>query len=472
MQQSNHKDLLSDLMPKLYEPSLRQIEDWHYNYILRKTQPANAIEFKLELINPEVESLKKAYSELIRRHESLRTRFPKIDGKIRQEVIPFCSSCHKLLVFEIQTDNGDKYIERKKKEAYYRIKDLKGGCIATGMLFMKDVDKALFVFIIHHIISDHWSLNILRKELLGLYDSYKRGHGNDSSTPEFNLHDYIENQNTIFGQKQSTIINFWLNNLRNGKWQTNFGAIHAFLRKKGVNTDSLSTVHGWEKIRSKDLIRRPLGELYTICLEPDLYAKIKEFSAKTNASVFSLLLASFSLLSTKITGNEKCLIQTHFANRIDPISRHIVGNLIGKVLVPLSVSAEKSVYEYVHCTYQVFVDSISNLLLNSEKLSSLKITTRSFLFFNFIDKTMVGDKSQPILPPLRQLNQHVESPLVCFSSEYNNTITLSWFYHLGYFDFEAMTVISHEHITLLKAMVADKAQKVEKVLYRETVSGK
>lgn len=451
-------------MSKMFEPSLRQIEDWHYNYILKKKQPANTIEFKLELINVDIVSFEKAYCELLKKHESLRTRFPKINGEIMQEVISYSFDMHRLLLFDIGEQNENNFIKSKKKEICFHLKDLKNGNLSRGLLIVKKPQVGIFIFIIHHIISDFWSLNILKEELLSLYNSFKTEQLTEIKPQNLNLGNYIEKQNLIYREKQNIINKFWLSNLLTSEWHTDFSEMYRFLNQNNIDTNTLKAVKNWQTIRSKDLIRKPRGELFTTYIDSSVYASMQQFCAKNHVSTFGLLLASFSILANKLTRNESVLIQTHFSNRIEPMSRKVVGNLIGKALVHLSLNTQDSIHNYVHYAYRTYLESIINLLLNSEKLSPLKLTTRSFLFFNFKDKNMIGRQQQVNLTPLRQLNQHVESPLVCVSSEYQNTISMSWYYHLDYFNFEAIRLVTNEHASILKRMIANDSEKLIDIL--------
>ncbi|WP_212003983.1 non-ribosomal peptide synthetase [Chitinophaga sp. HK235] len=123
----------------------------------------------------DMDSFRKAVISTVERHESLRTVFIEDEQEeIRQSIIPA-----EEMAFEIdyrdyrgwddQARLVESYIAHDSTTAF----DLrKGPLFRTALLQLAD-DQCVFYFNIHHIISDGWSMNVLRRDIMSYYEAYK-----------------------------------------------------------------------------------------------------------------------------------------------------------------------------------------------------------------------------------------------------------------------------------------------------------
>jgi amino acid adenylation domain-containing protein len=140
--------------------------------------------------------LAEAFNSLVNRHEVLRTVFIETESGLMQLIRQA-----KDYNFELQyTDLSDssKALERAKKTIYKESNqefDLeKGPLFKAHLLKIKD-EEFIISFVIHHIISDGWSIGILLKELLYLYDALSKGNPNGLSPLRIQYKDYAAWQN-------------------------------------------------------------------------------------------------------------------------------------------------------------------------------------------------------------------------------------------------------------------------------------
>lgn len=115
-------------------------------------------------------SFKKALMGLLSRHEILHTTIHMIDGEPRQLV-------HKLDEFEFEVTNlkvEDNQIDAIiASESIYPL-DLTKSPIRATLIECKD-GSYVFVFILHHIVTDAWSMNVLSNDFSALYEHYETG---------------------------------------------------------------------------------------------------------------------------------------------------------------------------------------------------------------------------------------------------------------------------------------------------------
>jgi amino acid adenylation domain-containing protein len=123
----------------------------------------------------DIEVMKKAFHSLIDRHEALRTRFEEdaITGEIRQII---CSTKENNFEFVYEDAEFLNASENDLKqlieiESNYSF-DLSNENLLRAKLIKTGDKKAFLIFIIHHIISDGWSLEIITNELFQFYKAH------------------------------------------------------------------------------------------------------------------------------------------------------------------------------------------------------------------------------------------------------------------------------------------------------------
>ena len=126
-----------------------------------------------------IASLQVAFQLLIERHESLRTIFKEEAGEVRQVVLMI-----EEIKFQLQYEdvsNEENSIEKVKsiiqKETAYSF-DLSSDSLLRAKLVKTSQDTYVFICVMHHIISDGWSAEVMTNELFTLYDSFADGNGN------------------------------------------------------------------------------------------------------------------------------------------------------------------------------------------------------------------------------------------------------------------------------------------------------
>src|SRR6185312_15008024 len=132
-----------------------------------------------------VAALERTLSELVRRHEVLRTRFANAGGEPRQEVLP--ATPIKLAVSDLSV-----LAEAEREAAVFaginaeswKPFDLAHGPMRVRLLRLSDAEHVVLLTL-HHIVSDGWSLGVLIREVASLYAAYSEGA--ESPLPELKV---------------------------------------------------------------------------------------------------------------------------------------------------------------------------------------------------------------------------------------------------------------------------------------------
>ena len=110
-------------------------------------------------------ALQKALDKLISRHEILRTVFVAADREPTQQILP---ELHIPINFE-QVDSGEADIAARARAIARTGFDLACGPLLRFHVLTSGSNNHLLVIVLHHIISDLWSLELLFRELGALY---------------------------------------------------------------------------------------------------------------------------------------------------------------------------------------------------------------------------------------------------------------------------------------------------------------
>src|SRR5690606_5280803 len=122
-------------------------------------------------------ALENALYGLIERHQILRTRFIQDEqGNLRQEIRQVDKAGIRLFFRDFR-DEPDREAKVKAllQEQQESVFDLNNGPFFRASLFRLSEQQWIFFYMMHHIISDGWSIGIFIKELLQLYNTGVHG---------------------------------------------------------------------------------------------------------------------------------------------------------------------------------------------------------------------------------------------------------------------------------------------------------
>ncbi len=155
----------------------------------------------------DVAALQRAFNELARRHESLRTSFASVGG------LPVQVIADELTIdLPIADLTGEPEAEalRRSLEVSWQPFDLARGPLVRARLYKLGATDHLLAVTMHHAIADGWSLGILVVETGRLYEAF--AHGEASPLPELAIQypDYAAWQRDwLQGDVLETQLGFW-----------------------------------------------------------------------------------------------------------------------------------------------------------------------------------------------------------------------------------------------------------------------
>ncbi|MDY4350970.1 amino acid adenylation domain-containing protein, partial [Pectobacterium brasiliense] len=261
-------------------------------------------------------ALTAALDGLMARHESLRTRFTSLDGQPAQQISPdtlgFSLACHDLRELD-EAARTTRVAELAEQEARAPF-DLTQGPLIRGQLLQLDDDTHVLLLTQHHIISDGWSIGILARELAALYQAAREGH--DAQLPPLPVQyaDYaVWQRQWLQGET--------LDNLRD-YWRRQLESAPALLT---LPTD-----------RPRPSVQRYAGDQVPFHLDMGQLHRLHTLSQQQGTTLFMTLLAAWSVVLSRLSGQDDIVIGTPVANR----PRQELEGMVGFFVNTLALRAE------------------------------------------------------------------------------------------------------------------------------------
>ncbi|MGZ3461872.1 MAG: condensation domain-containing protein, partial [Archangium sp.] len=124
----------------------------------------------------EVGALERSLSEVVRRHEVLRTTFTQVNEQSVQRIAPELELALPVESLEAVAEaERARAVKRRAVEEFQRPFNLEKGPLVRAKLLRLAADEHVLLLVMHHIVCDGWSMGVLVRELSELYPAYARG---------------------------------------------------------------------------------------------------------------------------------------------------------------------------------------------------------------------------------------------------------------------------------------------------------
>jgi 3-oxoacyl-(acyl-carrier-protein) synthase/NRPS condensation-like uncharacterized protein/NADP-dependent 3-hydroxy acid dehydrogenase YdfG/acyl carrier protein len=260
----------------------------------------------------DIQMLEKSVCTLIERHEILRTTFSSVKGDPRQFV-----HAHNNFPFEIQhydfTSIRDSHAAAMQAiEQHVNVSfDLENGPLFKASLFRVSEDRFIFLFNMHHIISDGWSVSVIVKDILMIYDALLRNDVSPIQMPRIQYKDFAHWHNQVLVDEKLTPHRaYWINKLSGQLMTLNLPL--DFVRPK---------VRSYQGAR----LQSSIDEVIT--------QKLRQLNKTEGTTMFIMLQAILKVLLFKYCGQDDISIGTPIAGRVHEDLQDQVGLYLNNLVL-------------------------------------------------------------------------------------------------------------------------------------------
>ncbi|MCX5043513.1 amino acid adenylation domain-containing protein [Aldersonia sp. NBC_00410] len=334
--------------------SYAQLRQW-FLYQLEGANPTYNIPFAARLEGTiDVHAMASALSDLVGRHEILRTSYPDRNGTPYQHI-------HEPTPIEVPIVElgADGTVEDALIEAMNHCFELSVDLPVRAQIFHRAGRDYVLSVVIHHIAADEWSTPVLFGDLLTAYTARLAGHAPSWSELPVQYADFALWQRELLGLTGAADAD------------ESIGARQvAYWREKLAGVPEDTTV---VKDRLRPQVAANRGATVALTISPRVRAGLTELARATGASDFMVLQTAVAVLLHKLGAGSDIPLGTPIAGRTDDALAEMVGFFVNTLVVRNDLAGDPTVrgavgraksaaleaYEHQELPFERLVDAVN-----------------------------------------------------------------------------------------------------------------
>lgn len=396
-----------------------------------------------------VSALRKTFSEIIRRHESLRTNFVIVDGQPMQQINIAEPAQLPLL------DLSDLGVKEREAEAL-RVNaaevrkpfDLTSEPLLRTTLLRMAQDDHLVLVTMHHIVSDGWSVGVLVKEIAALYKAFSAGESSPLAELPIQYADYaVWQREWLTGEVLQSQLNYWKEQLED---------VPPFLE---LPTD-----------KARPAKQSHQGAFVSVGLGGELSEQINTLCQKEGVTLFMFLLAVFQTLLSRYSGQKDIVVGTPIAGRTQVEMESLIGFFVNTLALRSDLRGNPTFKEFLQNVREVVLGAYANQDIPFEKLVEEFAPERSLSHTPLIQVIITlqnapqGDALE--IPGLTISKAGVDTRTTKFDmslgvTETTDGIKIVWDYSTDLFEEETMQRMLSHFQNLLQSICANTETRLQ-----------
>nr|WP_323073551.1 non-ribosomal peptide synthetase [Mycetohabitans endofungorum] len=262
-----------------------------------------------------------ALNALFARHEALRSTFVAVDGQPQVQLLPADKGVP-LCWHDLRgIPNADAQLAQLSSDEVHASFDLTQGPLVRARMIQLADDEYRFLLTQHHIVSDGWSLGVLVRELSTLYATACAGQPNPLPPLAIQYPDYAA------WQRQ------WLSGERlqhqSDYWRTTLAEAPVLLE---LPTD-----------RPRPAQQSFAGAHVPVRIDAPTTRALKRLSREHDTTLFMTVLAAWSAVLSRLSGQHDLVIGTPSANRNHQAIEPLIGFFVNMLALRIDLSDEPDI---------------------------------------------------------------------------------------------------------------------------------
>ncbi len=396
----------------------------------------------------DIKRLEESLSEIVRRHEVLRTSFPTVEGMPVQVIAP--PQPMRLPVIDLsvlpEAEREAKAQSLAAEEAE-RPFDLHHGPLLRASLLRLGEESHIVLFTMHHIISDAWSMEVLVREVAALYEAFSQGKPSPLADFPIQYADFaIWQRESLQAELLDEQLSYWRRQLE--------GAA----RVLELPTD-----------RSRPAIQSYRGANQLIELGDGLSGRLSQLARREEMTLFMVMLAAFKVLLYRLSGQQDISVGTPVAGRTRAEIEGLIGFFVNTLVMRSEIKGGESFKEVMRREREVVLEAFAHQDVPFERVveelqpeRSLSHTPLFQVAFNFLNEASQSEIRLPELS-LNSVGGEVETSkydLVLVITEDEGRLFVDLRYSTDLFDESTIKRMLVHFQNLIEAAVADPLRPV------------
>jgi amino acid adenylation domain-containing protein len=394
--------------------------------------------------------LEQSLNEVVHRHEILRTTFLTVRGEPVQVIAPSLRVPLPVInLCDLPAPEREAEAKRAINQQNHWQFDLAHGPLLQVTLLQMDQAEYIFCLVMHHIITDGWSMGNFFQELSALYDAYVTG--KPTSLPDLPVQyaDFaVWQRKWLQGEVLENQLSYWKRQLSDSPTVLELPTDHS--------RPPVQTFH---------------GAVQTVFLPDSLTALIKRLSQREGVTLFMTLLAAFNVLLYRYTGQNDIVVGSPIANRNRVETENLIGFILNTLALRTDLSGNPTFQELLTRVRGVTLGAYAHQDIPFEKLLEELQPERDLsrpplvqVLINMLDLENITLK----LPGIKtekysQLEPKATFDLTLYLTEQDGRIRLELVYNTSLFNPTTITWMLEHYQTLLEGIVAHPEERISKL---------
>jgi amino acid adenylation domain-containing protein len=329
-----HPTAPQQTQPPTFRLSMSQEQLWFLDQLFPGSPAYNVgLAFRLRgQLN--VQALSGAVRAVLETHDVLRASFGAVDGEPFQVFAP--APVAGLTVTDLSGADDDAVMEAVAAEADTPF-DLAAGPLYRFRLLRLADDEHLLLIVIHHILTDGWSMGIITKQLTDCYRDLAAGSEPAVARPPLNFAEHAQAQRRLLGDGLiEEQLAYWADQLT------------------GLPALELPA----DRIRPTTLSLR--GDLVSVRFPSQLHSALGGLARQTGSGLFTMLVAAVNVVLARYAGQDDIPLGLTMLGRPEPQLEDLVGFFINMVVLRTDMSGNPTFLELLSRVGDGTLDAMSN----------------------------------------------------------------------------------------------------------------
>jgi thioesterase domain-containing protein len=325
--------------PEYFPASFNQEALW----VLDQLEPGSKafhIPISFRLVGPlSIDGLQRSLNAVVKRHRCLRTTFVALDERPTQVIrssyfLPFgIVDLSNLDVAQHESATYSAVCEEVERPF-----DLARGPLIRAAVVRLAQDHHILVLVMHHIISDGWSAEILVKELGACYAAFSIGADPNLKPLAAEYTDFVAFQRHVMrSRRMESHLSYWTHTLT-----------------------GIPVVNDLPKDRERPSHRTYAGAGHLVLLDDGLVSGLRLSARARNITLYILLAALFGIILFKLQNNKDVVFGVPVSGRLIEEFESVVGLFVNVIVLRTVLDENYTVDEAIDIVRTNLLDALSH----------------------------------------------------------------------------------------------------------------
>lgn len=400
------------------------------------------------------ELFKKALQQVVNRHEVLRTSFKlNKEGDVVQ-IINENIDVNLMFSYNRIDNSNTSFIDKSIADFSETLFNFEQAPLFKIMLLQLEETKFKLCTVMHHIIGDYTSDQILIKEIVDLYINFKDNKNIDLEPLKIQYKDYAN-------------------------WIKNRIQLNEFVKEKEFWSGCLKNLNKQSKWYNISEEQRFEGGYILRQLPKKIVVDVKELCLKHNYNLMGIMSAVLGVLVYKTTSQKNVVIGVPVNLRNHPDLLNQVGLYLNLLPLNVAIKEEDSVKDLVKETLQKQIKMIDNsfypfdlIVDDFEQKHKENLINRIDVYVNYInhEDSNINIENLTVYPEVRK-NKKSKFPICFYISNYEESISFRIEYQVNIFSETEIEKIANRFIKCLEEFTYSPDKKIGEidVIDKETI---